>query len=436
MITVIAIVIGIGIMILIHEFGHFVVAKMLGIFVEEFSIGFGPAIFKIQGKETLYKICPIPLGGYIKMKGEDPDSELSGSKDEFLSRKTYEKILVAIAGPAFNIVLAIIILPFAFSVFGQKVLVLPNYVQIVKITKNSPAEKMGLKKGDIIEKIDGEKINLVDKAMMMIAASNGNTLALSIKRNTENFVIKVKPEKKTEYDIDHYILGVTFKIDPIVGRLPKKSQAYLSGLRENDKILAVNGVEIISYEEIFPEQNDGKVLELKVKRGEKIFDVNLGSVKESNITKKGKIRKKFTYDIVPKYNIERLSFIDGMGETFRDIGRDFFMIYFSLKLIAKNPKQAKNLGGPIAIGYIIAKSLKEGFSSYIRWIAMISVNLAVVNLLPLIVTDGGLILIFLFEEITRRKMKKKEREVFATIGWGLLFIIFAFVMFNDISRYF
>ncbi len=146
MLTAIAIILGIGVMILIHEFGHFIFARIFGIKVEQFSIGFGPPIFKIQGKETLYKITPFPIGGYIQMKGENPDEELEGTKDEFLSRKPWEKIIIAFAGPFFNIVLAFIILPIGYFGFGIHSQVLPDYAKISSVQKDSPAQLAGFKR--------------------------------------------------------------------------------------------------------------------------------------------------------------------------------------------------------------------------------------------------------------------------------------------------
>ena len=437
MITALAIILGIGVMILIHEFGHFIFARIFGIKVEQFSIGFGPPIFKIQGKETLYKITPFPIGGYIQMKGENPDEELAGTKDEFLSRKPWEKIIIAFAGPFFNIILAFIILPIGYFGFGIHAPVLPDYAKIGSVQIGSAAQAAGFQKGDIILDLNGKKVNSIDDAQNMISTGHCNTINFTIKRSTEIIKLSASPRSVSNHYMTSCVLGVSFVLPPIIGKVSKKSEAYKAGLRENDRILKVNGEDILSFEDIFRfAGKDKKPVNLLVMRGEKTFESQLLPVKQSGFNNKGKIKGYYTFDIEYPYKIRRLGFSEGVKQTFADVWNDFSLIYLSLKIVVTHPKEAKNLGGPIAIGYIISKSIKGGWTSYLSLIALISVNLAVVNFLPLIVTDGGLILLFLFGWITRKKMKKKGREIFAQIGWALLIILFVLVIFNDIMRFF
>ena len=437
MIAAIAIILGIAAMILIHELGHFVAARAFGIEVEEFSIGFGPALFKKKKGNTLYKLSAIPLGGYIKMKGEDPDSELTGSPDEFLSRKPHEKILVALAGPFFNVVLAMLLLPLAFSVFGFQTLIPSENVILAKIGEGTPAMEIGLMRGDRILEVNGETAVNDQWTAQKIYSLAGDTITLKIRRDTEVFtVITASRKKMSQLDTEYYELGVQFAGEPIIGKLKKSSNAYKSGLRENDRIIEVAGDPVLALSDIFEYAEEGEPVEMTVSRNGELLNIPVDPVKESKITQAGKIRPYFTFDISPKIKIERLGLFEGLGASIQEIGMDFTLIYVSLRSIVKDPGQAKNLGGPVAIAYIISKSLKAGFSQYLRWISLISVNLCVVNLLPLIVTDGGLIIIFIFEAIGRRKMNKKEREVFSYIGWGLILFLFAFILFNDITRFF
>ena len=437
MITALAIILGIGVMILIHEYGHFIFARIFGIKVEQFSIGFGPPIFKIQGKETLYKITPFPIGGYIEMKGENPDEELAGTKDEFLSRKPWEKIIIAFAGPFFNIVLAFILLPIGYFGFGVHVPVLPKYAQIATVQKGSAAQIAGFKRGDILLKINGKKVNSIYDTSNVIQKSKCNTIDFTIKRSTQIIHLAAKPKTVSNHYMKSCVLGVSFVMPPIVGKISKKTEAYKAGLRENDRILKVNGKDILSFEDIFDfAGKNKKPVDLLVSRNGKTFETKLLPVKQSGFNSNGKIKEYYTFDITPPYKIERMDFKKGVKQIFSEVWYDFALIYLSLKIVITHPKEAKNLGGPIAIGYIIAKSLKGGWTTYLSLISLISVNLAVVNFLPLMVTDGGLILLFLFEWITKKKMKKKGREIFAQIGWALLILLFVFVIFNDIMRFF
>ncbi len=435
MIPALGIIFGLGILIFIHELGHFIAAKSMGILVEEFSLGFGPAIVKFKIKETEYKIAAIPVGGYIKMKGEDPDSELTGSKDEFLSRKTHEKIIVALAGPLANIILAAAIYPVIFMGIGEKEAVLTPYAQIAGTIEGSAAESAGIIRKDIIEKINETEIRSPSDITPIVSGSAGNTLFLTVRRGDEVLKIAVRPNKREKYDYIYYELGVYFKIDPVIGPLPKKSNAYRAGLREGDIIVKSGGREVFSFTDIFEDIVDGSALLLTVKRSGELLDITVPPVLTSGFNEEGKIRKAFRYDLTSEYRIVKSGFGEGISRSLNALGSDFLLIYNSLRIIIKHPKEARHLGGFITIGYILSKSIREGIAEYLAWIGMISVNLAVVNMLPLIITDGGLILMFMFEFLTRRKMKKKERAVLQYTGFALLLLLFLFIMKNDIMRY-
>ena len=329
MISAIAIILGIGIMILIHEFGHFVAAKSLGIKVEAFSIGFGPAIFKIQGKETLYKISAIPLGGYIKMKGEDPEEDLEGTEDEFLSRKTHEKIMVAIAGPIFNVILALLVLPLVYSVFGQKEIIFPDYARVVEVRENSPAASAGFERGDIIKGIDGDKIEGPQQVATILQKSMGETLSFTVLRDTATVTLAGRAKKVEQMGFEYFDFGVSFAPEPIVGTISEKSQAYRAGLREGDRILGINGEKIIGFSDINKYIEDGDSIKMIVERGGERKNITYKPVLESGINRKGKIRKNYQLDFSPPTRTVTQPFFSGLWSSIKEIGRDFTLIFIS-----------------------------------------------------------------------------------------------------------
>lgn len=320
-----------SILIIIHELGHFAVAKLNGIYVEEFAIGMGPKIFGIKGKETEYNLRILPFGGFVRMLGENEDVT---DKRSFSSKTPIQKILVIAAGAFMNYVLALVIFAmFSFN-FGFA------ETRIAEVMPNSPAEQVGLQVGDELLKIDGHKIFTTDDLRMGISMAKGNEVTIEVKRNGEKLVKQVTPQTD-----------------------------------ENGRIL-------------------------------------IGITHES---------------------IENPTFIQSIKQSFKETITMVSQTFQALKMIVTGEANLKtDVGGPITIIKMSGEAAKAGIWNLMYFVAFLSVQLAVFNLLPFPALDGGIILIQLIELISRKKIPEKYIERINTVGFMLLMLLMVVVTLKDI----
>ena len=426
----------IGVLVTIHEFGHFIFAKMFGVKVEVFSIGFGPPIVRWKGKETVYQIALIPLGGYVKMYGEDSMTEPVQGKSEkdtldprsFAAKPRWQKMLIAFAGPLFNIVLAIILFAVAYMIGIQQPKYLNEPVVVGYVEKNSYAEKAGLKPRDKIIAIDGEPVKNWKEFTIKIGMKAGKTVVLDVIRDGKRISVTVKvPENISK---DH--LGISPIIPAKIGTILPNSPAAKAGLQIGDEIIAINGKPIHSWFELvdaLSQIKDDKEVTLLVKRNGKIFSVKVKP--EYNET-----LKKYVIGISPM--METITVKYGFAEAFeKAIERTKELtvaLYKVIKGLVTGEVSIKTLGGPIAIAQFSGQALEAGIATFLFSMAFISLQLGYLNLLPIPVLDGGLILILLIESIIRRPLPEKAKEYLAYIGFALIGTLMIFVIFNDIMR--
>jgi len=347
---ILSFVIVLGVLIFFHEFGHFLIARLFGVGVEKFSLGFGPRIIGKTIGLTEYRISAIPLGGYVKMVGEEPDVELP-SEDiplSFTHKSAIKRICIVAAGPIFNYLLAIIIFFGFFQIYGIRVL----EPVIGTIEKDSPAQMSGLKKKDRIIEISGEHVQKWDDMADIIQQSQGNTIELTVIREGTRLVFQAAPiisQSKNLFgeDIERYIIGITAS-----GDVMEKELNPLQALSES---------------------------------------------------------------LVHTWNISVL------------------MIQGVYKLI-KGDISADNLGGPIMIAQMAGDQAKEGVENLIYFIAFISINLAILNFLPIPVLDGGHILFFTIEALRGKPLSLRAREMAQQGGMFILILLMVFVIYNDIMR--
>jgi regulator of sigma E protease len=351
-VSIFSLIIVLGVLIFFHELGHFLVARLLGVGVERFSLGFGP---KLVGKKigiTEYQISAIPLGGYVKMVGESPDSELDPSEIpiSFTHKHVLKRILIVAAGPFFNILLALIIFFGIFQISGLLILK-PG---IGSVNEGSPAYMAGLKKDDLVVSIDGVDISSWEDMANAIMASKGKTLAISVLRGDTVLTKNVTPEVKKfknifNEDVDRYVIGITAS-----GEIFKKDLNFFQAFSE-------------SFNQTY------QITALTIKGVVKLFQ---GTV------------------------------------------------------------SPKTLGGPIMIAQMAGQQAKEGVVNLIFFIALISINLAILNFLPIPVLDGGHLLFFFIEAIKGSPVSVKVREISQQAGIFVLILLMIYVFYNDIARVF
>jgi regulator of sigma E protease len=350
--SILSFIIVLGVLIFFHEFGHFLVARLFGVGVEKFSLGFGPRLIGKKVGITDYRISAIPLGGYVKMLGEEPDADIRPEEVplSFTHKHVAKRMLIVAAGPVFNILLAVIIF-FGIFFFSGTFVLKPS---VGSVKPGSPAFTAGLEKGDLITAINATAINDWDEMAEIINTSKGQNLKLSVRRGDSSRNFSLAPEKVTTKnifgeDIQRYIIGIT-----------ASGETYSK-------------------------------------------DMNLFQA--------------FSESMIQTYRVSEL------------------MVVIIAKLITGDIS-TDTLGGPIMIAQMAGDSAKAGVGSLISFIALISINLAIINLLPIPILDGGHLLFFSIEAIKGRPVSIKIREIAQQVGMFILILLMILVFYNDISRIF
>lgn len=427
----------ISIIVFIHELGHFTFARLFGVRVIDFSIGFGRSIKSWQtNSETIFNLRILPVGGFVQMKGENISND-ENEQDSFASKKYYQKMLITLGGPLFNFVLALVIF-FMINLFGvQKVTPL-----IGDVIPNSLAETNGLLAKDLILEIDGNDISSYSDAQSILSKRLGDTGIVNFKilRNENTFFYNLEITDWLSEDEPSnlvYSLGIVPPIEPVIGEVLPDSPAAEGGLNSGDMILKINANPIYDWSEIkkFINEKGGEIISLSIDRNGESKQLFVKPI-YSEISSTWQIGISSAYILNPssrkiiKFGIAQ-SLQNSFLQTFSVIENS--LIFF--KKIIFGQISSKNLGGPVMIGQYAGESvIYGGLYSFIYLIAFISISLGIVNLFPLPVLDGGQALILTIERIIGKNLPDKLLDFFYKLGTLFLLFLFVFVFLNDIFR--
>ena len=427
----------ISIIVFIHELGHFTFARLFGVRVIDFSIGFGRSIKSWQtNSETIFNLRILPVGGFVQMKGENISND-ENEQDSFASKKYYQKMLITLGGPLFNFVLALVIF-FMINLFGvQKVTPL-----IGDVIPNSIAETNGLLAKDLILEIDGNDISSYSDAQSILSKRLGDTGIVNFKilRNENTFFYNLEITDWLSEDEPSnlvYSLGIVPPIEPVIGEVLPDSPAAEGGLNSGDMILKINANPIYDWSEIkkFINEKGGEIISLSIDRNGESKQLFVKPI-YSEISSTWQIGISSAYILNPtsrkiiKFGIAQ-SLQNSFLQTFSVIENS--LIFF--KKIIFGQISSKNLGGPVMIGQYAGESvIYGGLYSFIYLIAFISISLGIVNLFPLPVLDGGQALILTIERIIGKNLPDKLLDFFYKLGTSFLLFLFVFVFLNDIFR--
>jgi regulator of sigma E protease len=445
--TVLLFAIVLGGLIFFHELGHFLVARLFGVGVEKFSLGFGPRIFGRTVGRTDYRLSLIPLGGYVKMVGDEPDCELSPEDIpfSFTHQKVLKRGLIVAAGPLFNALLALIIFVAIFYFIG-----ISSIRPVIRnIDSGSPAEKAGIKIDDLILEIDRKPIASWRDIINIIDHNDGEPLDFLIKRNAETLPIRVVPQKAFYNDVygdevAFYDIGISGMAEPlaVIGEVSKNLPAFEAGLKKGDMITAINGQAIKYWKQIqeIVTGSKGQALTFDILRGDDRlkFTITPELVKDRNLA--GISSKNYRIgiarpDVIPvedKITLKQ-GLIVSFQQSFKLIGNVTLTFFDFLKKAFQGKVSRELVGGPIRIAQMAQQSAQMGLVELLSFVASISLQLAILNLLPIPVLDGGHLLFFGLEAVLRRPVKKRMRETAQQIGLFILLLLMIFVVYNDID---
>jgi regulator of sigma E protease len=349
MITAISAIIVIGVLVLVHEFGHYIVARYLNVKVLKFSIGFGPKIYGIQKGETEYLVSAVPLGGYVKLYGED-DEDIAEDKDRAFNQQTpIKRIMIVFAGPLLNFIFAFMVF-FMINTIGFKTI----SAKVGDVKESYPAHKAGIKKGDIITKIAGKNVKAWEDVSKAIKGNSGNQIEITYTRGSDTFMAGVLPKKE--------------KAKNMFG---EEAETMVIGVVSSDELVTIS----------YP------------------------------------IHQALYRGYLQVYELTKLTIL-------------------TIQKLIQRTIPMSSLGGPILITKLAGETAKSGPINFIVFMALLSVNLGVLNLLPIPILDGGHILLFSYEAVSGKKVSARFKEVFVYIGIVIIGLLTAIVFYNDIVRVF
>ena len=420
----------IGIMILIHELGHYWAARFFDVKVETFSFGFGPRLFGFKKGETDFRIAAVFFGGYVKMAGEQPTDENANDPRGFLAKPRWQRLIIAFAGPAMNIVLAVVILTGLFMVRYPKIPSTPS-PEIGYVVPDSAAAKAGIHEGDRIVQIGDTADPTWEDIGMKEVASAGHPLDVWVMRGNdrEHFVITPVLDPKTGMGF----AGWAEQSQIEIADAPPDKPAAKAGLQPGDVIVSVNGQPVHALPKVLDivTANGGKPVDIVYSRKGKPATVTITPVMSNA---EGTDKWMIGVSLQTKVDFVSLSLPDALVQSVKQNAKSATLIYEFLRGILERRMSPRSLEGPIGIARLAGATARAGPTAYFDLTAMVSLNLAIFNLLPIPILDGGVILLLIVEMFMRRDLSLRVKEAVFKLGFVFLMAVVAFVLYNDISK--
>ena len=430
--TLLAFIIVFGIIVFVHEFGHFFMAKAMGIRVEVFSFGFGPRLFGFKRGHTDYRVSLIPAGGYCKFLGEgvvNPGQKLE--PDDYNAKKRWQRFLVIAAAPLANVLLAIVLMA-AVNMVGVDA---PAYLDqppvIGWIEPGSPAEKAGLLPDDVIRSLNRKPVSTWTDVEMAVTSQPDTKLQVEVERggrplSLELLTENLRAEKKSKFDLGY--AGFFGKILTQVRMINKNSPAEQGGLKPGDVVREIDGRPVYFYQFIeILEKSAGKPLAVTVDRGGTPATLTVTPRLESGVGKIGVMQG--AQSVRKQYG-----FFMAITQSLKENAKLVTLVVDVIRKLFTGETSTRQLAGPIEIANFSYAALKLGLAALISWIALFSLQLGVINLLPIPVLDGGQLFILSIEGLIRRDLGPKLRQIWLNIGFVIFIFLIGFTILNDIVR--
>ncbi len=428
----IAFVFVLGVMVLIHELGHFLAARYFDVRVESFAIGMGPRLFGIRRGDTDYKICALPIGGYVKMAG-DSIGEPTGDPGEFLAKPRWQRLIIAFAGPLFNVLLAIALPVGLYMTHFERYTFWSQPAVVGYVQQDSPAEKAGLRSGDRIVELDGADTPDWQSVRLAEVAAVNKTAAVVFERDGR----RVEAELLIEPDEQGMGRAGWIEAAPVrLGAPVPGMPAAAADIEAGDLLAAIDGEPIDALTEVIEliQGSDGKPLRLTLERDGRQVETEVAAVYDDAGPQPPAWRIGIGLEPLYESTVTELGFVEALGQSVEDNRRNAMLIFKFLGGLIEQRMSPKSLEGPIGIARLSGEAARRGWPELIGLMAGISLNLGIFNLLPIPILDGGVILMLLFESVIRRDVSLAVKERIVQAGLVFLVLLFAFVMYNDILK--
>ena len=443
LLTIVAFIFVLGVVVFVHEFGHFIAAKLNGIYVITFSFGFGPKLLRFRLGETEYALSALPFGGYVRFAGENPDED--GEPEEgvpdlpehrlYRHKHPLRKMTVVLAGPFMNALLAVAIYILAGWFYGLYV----NPATVVgDVVDGSPAAEAGFLPGDEIVSVNGENFRFWDDIQRLVVFEEGEPSRFVVRRGGVERTLEAAPV--VDDTTGWWDLGLRAPLPSVVGNVKRDSPAWKAGMRAGARILAINDTTVTLYSELEDWIHPRPDVPLSITweqdgtaRTDTIVPAGFDAAAEGeklDVVKRGGI------GIGPPYERVRLPFRDASLHGLRSVSGMFVSIIDFLGKLVTGRASMRTVGGPIRVGVMAGDMLRWGFDYLVYFIAFFSLNLSIFNMLPILPFDGGHFVIFVVELAMGRRINQRLHNVMAQVGFVILIALIAFIFAMDIFNLF
>ncbi len=444
--SIVAFIFVLSIVVLVHELGHFWVAKLNGIYVVTFSFGLGPKLIKMRIGETEYAISAIPFGGYVKFAGESFEDETTDGESQeeeldipehrfYRSKNPLQKMSVVTAGPVMNAILAIVL--YILIAWTQGLYVVPGTV-VKEVEGGTPAAEAGFEPEDRILSINGKPFRFWSDLESHVTFEEGASSSFTVLRGADTLVINVTPEFNPE--TGYWRIGIDAPLPARVGNVKKDSPAEKAGIRSGAVILAINDTTITYWRQLEEKIHARPGIEMKFtweREGQRCTEmITPDGVDAPAEGERVDVIKIGGIGIGPSYERISISFGDAVGHGLRSCYAILIGILDFLRKLVTGNATMRAVGGPIKVGIMAGDMLRWGFSYLIYFLAFFSLNLTIFNLLPILPFDGGHFVIHFVEFVSRRRINQKVYAVIVQIGYFILIALIIFIFLNDIVNLF
>ncbi len=446
LVSIVAFIVLIAVMVIVHELGHFIVAKLCRVRVEAFSFGFGPRLFGFKYGETDYKVCLLPLGGFVKMTGEAPEQNLEGTGAEqssfaddpgaFTSHPRWQRILIGLAGPAANFVLALVMMFFYYGFINEVPSVQVNSTSVEWVVPGSAAAAAGMQTGDVVTSFGGaEKPEWFPQIYARIKLNPGQYVPVTVERGGQSLHLSLlvpAAAKEDGFDISDAGILPQFLPGPIqVTDVAAGTPAAAAGLKGGDGIASVDGHSFHSVTTLiaYLQLGKGKPIDMVVVRNGAEIAMTATPAKLDSGWKIG-----FS-TVPPPYRAQPLSAGPAFKKSLAFTKENSWVVFAMLNRLFTHKASVTQLVGPVGIARVAGEAAEmNGWLPKFNLAGMISLNLGILNLMPFPILDGGMILLLLIESVLRHDISVKVKERIYQAAFVVLMAFFVFVIFNDVSR--